>query len=185
MNTLTTKNGINVVYPAACKNYDKYIESYLDKYALADKAINEILNIEDDNDNDIKSIFFTCDSTYTGHGEVIYPSYDHAVIEITRAFIDGNYLCDPSLTIYPLLDYRIFRDAGIECDITDVFLYKTVFITIAVRRGILSDSYLIETLDDQKNLIRTLRDMKDIIILLIWSKIIWKRQQIRNNMNFC
>lgn len=161
MNQFTTDSGITVIYPMSCTNYDKYLETYIEEYMDVCDVINEIAGNGEENATDICSIFFTCDSTYTGHGEKIYPASDHAVIEITRAYIDGDFLCNPNLTVYPLLEAVLFDDADCPIDTDDLYLYKTAFITTAVHAGELNDSYLLRTLDDLKSMYENLEGYTD------------------------
>ena len=158
MNQLTTADRITVVYPACCKDYEQYLDGYIESYRTAYRAVTEMDGSGEENGEELHSIFFTCDSTYIGHGEDIYPASDHAVIEITRAYVTGDALSayKPALTVYPLIEAVQFRDIGFAPTPGDMGLYKTAFVTAAINTGKLDDSYLIRSLEEEKTVYENL-----------------------------
>lgn len=46
-----------------------------------------------------KDLFFVCDTTNTGHGETLYMLGDCAVVEITRAYLDGAMLQNTNIGV--------------------------------------------------------------------------------------
>ena len=134
-------NGMTVVYPVCCKNYDQGIAAYVEE-------LSELYRMIDDRGNTWNKVFVTCDSTYTGHGEKIYDFADHGIVEITRAYLDGSSLCSPNLTVYPLIGtLKLGNDNRVPGE-EYVFLYKTMYVTMLVREGKLERGFQIRTLED-------------------------------------
>lgn len=161
MNEIILNNGTHVVYPVVCKNYDKYLETYLEKYHILADMMNKQAGNTKTLSPDLKSIFFTCDSTYIGHGEKIYARSDHAVVEITRAFLEGDMLCDPALTIYPLIDAMQFGDSESALNIKSLNLYQNAYIAVMVNAGKLDKTYQARSLEDLENLYENLEGNKE------------------------
>ncbi len=154
-------NGTHIVYPVVCKNYDEYLETYLEEFQMLTDMMNEQAGSAETVSLDLQSIFFTCDSTYTGHGEKIYDCSDHAVVEITRAYLEGDSLCNPNLTVYPLIDVMQFRDSEFALNIDALYLYKTAYITVMINEGKLDETYQVRSLEYLENLYENLEGNKE------------------------
>lgn len=169
MNETVLNNGTHIVYPVVCKGYDEYLETYLEEYHMLADMIDGQSESKEVSSHDLKSIFFTCDSTYTGHGEKIYDSSDHSVVEITRAFLEGESLCSPNLTVYPLIDAMQFGDSEFVHDTNTLYLYKTTYIAVMINEGKLDEAYQVRSLNYLEDLYENLEgneEFYDIICVI-------------------
>lgn len=143
----TLDSGIQIVYPVCCTNYAEYAQDYLDSYMTA-KGLFDDVSKSDEGNETCQRIFFTFDSTYTGYGEKVYDFSDHTVIELTHAYLDGSYLDNPRLTVYPLIENEEFKNTLYKVDLNALSLYETAYITTWINEGVLDEDDLISSLED-------------------------------------
>lgn len=135
-------DGNTFIYPLLCKNYNSNVKEYavqLDEY-------NEMFG---ENRESSATYMFTCDTTYTGHGEQIRSVGNHVLIEITRAYIDGNELMNPNLGIYALIKDKYLPYAN---DVDLEYIFKCAFISSMIKRGQLDSNVLVRDLNDLFNM---------------------------------
>lgn len=155
----TLQNGINVIYPVLCKNYEKVLPEYVE-------WLNSFIPLIDNSNlytDSLNTIFIVCDTTYTGHGEKINLQDNHSLIEITRAYIYGNSLLNPNLSIYPLIK-EVYLNNTFEDEFS--YLFQTTYITVLVNRGELNSSFMLRSLDDLTSIYEGVEGYKDFVDLI-------------------
>lgn len=126
------------IYPILCRNYENNVKDY----AQCLKQYRKVLGLE----NEQNQIYlFLCDTTYTGHGEKINSIGNQTIIEITRAYIDGNELSNPNLGIYALIKDEYLKYAN---DVDLEYIYVCTFVSTMVKQGMIGSNVLVRDLDD-------------------------------------
>lgn len=134
---------VRYIYPQVCTNYNSYVDSYAEQIKTCEKIIGEKEN------TDVKTYFFVCDTTNTGHGETLYMLGDCAVVEITRAYLDGAMLQNTNIGVMAYIkNYYLMESEDVNLN----YIFEVAYMTALVQNDVFDQSILYRDLGEVQKL---------------------------------
>lgn len=133
-------------YPSVFTNYEQPGQKMGNEIGRLQLLLRNDFPDVNVNKGDFKSIFFLPDLTFTGYGEKLFFLKDHLIVWVSRAYIDGEMLNNPNITIVPLMDLLLFKQ-GITKEEQYYSLFRTAYLESLNQRGLLKTDDEIRSLD--------------------------------------
>ena len=134
---------VRYIYPQVCTNYNSYVDSYAEQIKTCEKIMGEKEN------TDVKTYFFVCDTTNTGHGETLYMLGDCAVVEITRAYLDGAMLQNTNIGVMAYIkNYYLMESEDVNLN----YIFEVAYMTALVQNDVFDQSILYRDLGEVQKL---------------------------------
>ncbi|MBZ9637683.1 hypothetical protein [Clostridium sp. FP1] len=103
-----TEENIDFYYPASYKKYNEYVPKMIKQCKKNETIIKNDFNIIKGNENKVRSYMFLPNVFLRNDG--IYNFGDHCIVSINEAYIEGDFLVYPDVTINWVLESTIYNN---------------------------------------------------------------------------